>query len=224
MSFADLDAVISRAMLAWKPPERLSLSEWADRYFVLSAESAAEPGRWKCIPYQRGIMDAITDPAVTEVTLMKSARVGYTLMVCAGIGYYIAHEPASQLIVQPTVDDGKNFSKESIAPMLRDVPVLSAISVRDLEDKGPKNSSNTLTHKVFPGGILSIVGANSGAGFRRISRRIVWFDEIDAYPPSAGSEGDQIRLGIMRTQAFWNRKIVAGSTPLTAGRSPRTRG
>lgn len=142
-----------------------------------------------------------------------------TLMVCAGIGYYVEHEPASQLVVQPTVDDGKNFSKESIAPMFRDVPRLAAVSIRDLEDKGPKNSSNTLTHKAFPGGILSIVGANSGAGFRRISRRIVWFDEIDAYPPSAGSEGDQIRLGIMRTQAFWNRKIIAGSTPLTAGTS-----
>jgi CRISPR/Cas system-associated endonuclease/helicase Cas3 len=36
--------------------------------------------------------------------------------------------------------------------------------------------------------VLSLVGANSGAGFRRISRRVVIFDEVDAYPPSAATK------------------------------------
>jgi phage terminase large subunit GpA-like protein len=57
-------SVLARARAALRPPPRLSLSEWADRYFYLSPESAAEPGRWRTLPYQRGIMDAITDPAV----------------------------------------------------------------------------------------------------------------------------------------------------------------
>ena len=39
------------------------------------------------------------------------------------------------------------------------------------------------------------------------------FDEVDGYPPSAGTEGDQIKLGIRRTEYYWNRKIVSGSTP-----------
>jgi hypothetical protein len=34
----------------------------------LGGESAAEPGRWHTLPYQRGIMDAITDPTVEQVT------------------------------------------------------------------------------------------------------------------------------------------------------------
>lgn len=217
--YADMDAVLRRGRGAWKPPPKLSLSEWADEHFVLSAESAAEPGRWRTLPYQRGIMDAITDPSVSQVTWMKSARVGYTLCVSAAIGYHIHQDPASILVVQPTVEDAKEYSKETIAPMLRDVPVLAAIRYREVEDKGPKGSSNTLTHKAFPGGILSLIGANSGSGFRRKSRRIVIFDEVDAYPPSAGSEGDPISLGIKRSQAFWNRKIVAGSTPLVSGAS-----
>jgi phage terminase large subunit GpA-like protein len=49
-------------MALWRPPPRLSLSAWADENFVLSAESAAEPGRWKTLPYQRGILDAFTTP------------------------------------------------------------------------------------------------------------------------------------------------------------------
>ncbi len=177
MSYADLEAVIRRAMRAWKPPPRLSLSEWADEFFVLSAESAAEPGRWKTLPYQRGLLDAITDPTVSEISVMKSARVGYTLCMSAAIGYFMHQDPSSILVVQPTVDDAKNYSKETIAPMLRDVPVLAGIVFQDLEEKGPKNSSNTLTHKAFPGGILSLVGANSGTGFRRVSRRIIALDE-----------------------------------------------
>ncbi len=216
---ADLERVISSARGAWRPPPRRTLSEWADTHFVLSAETAAEPGQWRTLPYQRGIMDAITDPQVEQVTLMKSARVGYTLIVSAAIGYHVHQDPASVLVVQPTVDDSKGFSKETIAPMLRDVPVLAAIRVKDQEYKGPKDGSNTLTHKAFPGGILSLTGANSGTGFRRISRRIVILDEVDAYPPSAGGEGDPVRLAMKRAEAFWNRKVIAGSTPLVAGHS-----
>jgi phage terminase large subunit GpA-like protein len=64
-----------------------------------------------------------------------------------------------------------------------------------------------------------MVGANSPRGFRRVSRKVVIFDEVDGYPASAGPEGDQIKLGITRTQYYWDRKIIAGSTPTIAGRS-----
>jgi phage terminase large subunit GpA-like protein len=219
-AFVDVDAVVDRAMAAWRPPPRLSLSAWADRFFVLSAETAAEPGRWHTLPYQKELLDAITDPRIPIIVVQKSARVGFTLCISSAIAYFIAQDPSSMLVVQPTVDDAKGFSKETIAPMLRDVPVLSRISFRDIEDKGKGGKgSATLTHKAFPGGVLSLVGANSGSGFRRISRRVVMFDEVDAYPPSAGNEGDQIRLGMKRSEAFHNRKMIAGSTPLTAGAS-----
>lgn len=211
--------VVRSARAALKPPPRLTLSEWADEYFFLSAESAAEPGRWKTLPYQRGIMDAFTDRKVEQVSVMKSARVGWTKIVNALVGYSIHQDPCPILIVQPTVEDAKGYSKEEIAPMIRDCPVLSKVVFEDQDDAGPKESANTILHKRFPGGVLSMVGANSGAGFRRVSRKRVLFDEVDGYPPSAGSDGDQIRLGIARTTYYWDRKIGAGSTPLVAGRS-----
>jgi phage terminase large subunit GpA-like protein len=93
------------------------------------------------------------------------------------------------------------------------------VAFRDEGDRGPKDSSNTLTHKKFPGGVLSLTGANSGTGLRRISRRVIFLDEVDAYPSSAGSDGDPVELAAKRSEAFWNRKIVAGSTPLLAGHS-----
>lgn len=160
-------------------------------------------------------MDAITDPSVEQVSFMKSARVGATKMMGAAIGYYMHQDPCPIMVVQPTVEDAEGYSKEEIAPMLRDCAVLESL----VKQPTAKDSGQTILHKKFPGGILSMVGANSGRGFRRVSRRVVIFDEVDAYPASAGSEGDPIKLGMRRAEYYWNRKIVAASTPLTAGAS-----
>ena len=53
--------MLARCVATLKPPPELTLSQWADRYRMLSAESSAEPGRWHTdkAPYQREIMDAI---------------------------------------------------------------------------------------------------------------------------------------------------------------------
>ena len=197
------------AYAAFKPPKKLTLSEWADEYAYLSAESSAEGGRWHTLPYQKAMMDAITDPKIEQVTVMKSARVGYSKILNHIIAYHIHQDPCGIMVVQPTIEDAAGYSKEEIAPMIRDTKVLTNL----VSDAKTRDSNNTILQKQFPGGVLSLVGANSARGFRRVSRRIVLFDETDGYPASAGTEGDQIKLGIARTQYFWNRKIVAGSTP-----------
>ncbi|AGC43264.1 phage terminase, large subunit [Myxococcus stipitatus DSM 14675] len=217
--YADPGEVVRAARAAWAPPPKLTLSQWADEYFYLSAESSAEPGRWRTLPYQRGIMDAFTDSAVSYVSVIKSARVGWTKILGALIGYCIHQAPASILLVMPTVEDAKGTSKEEIAPMIRDCPVLTPLVHEDADVAATREGSNTILHKRYPGGVLSLVGANSGTGFRRISRKVVLFDEVDAYPVEAGRDGDPIKLGTKRTEYFWDRKIGAGSTPLIAGSS-----
>jgi len=198
------------ALEAFRPPKKLSLSEWADEYAYLSVESSAEGGRWRTLPYQKGIMDAITDPNIEQVTVMKSARVGYSKILNHVIAYHIHQDPCPIMIVQPTIEDATGYSKEEVAPMLRDTKCLHGL----VSEAKAKDGQNTLLQKQFPGGTLGLVGANSPRGFRRVSRRIVLFDEVDGYPVGgAGTEGDQIKLGIRRTEYYWNRKIVAGSTP-----------
>ncbi len=210
-----VDALLVLALEAWRPSPRLPLSDWSEQHFYLSPESAAEPGKWHTLPYQRGPMDAITDPEVTQVTWMKSSRIGYTKVVNATVGYYMHQDPCPIMVVQPTIEDAQGYSKEEIAPMLRDCPVLAAI----MPAPKTRDADNTILLKRFPGGSLSLIGANSARGFRRVSRKVVIFDETDGYPPSAGTEGDQIQLGIRRTEYYWDRKIILGSTPTVAGRS-----
>lgn len=210
---ARLDDIEAAAREAWRPPKRLTLSEWADEHAYLSAESSAQEGRWRTLSYQRGIMDAMTDPSLEMVVFMKSARVGYTKCLNNLIGYHIHQDPCPIMLVQPTESDAEGYSKEEIAPMLRDTPVLRG----RVAEARARDSGNTVLDKQFPGGTLSMVGANSPRGFRRVSRRVVAFDEVDGYPLSAGAEGDPIKLGIKRSEYYWNRKIVAGSTPTVKG-------
>lgn len=198
-----------------RPPPRLNLSEWAEANLLLSSENSADPGRWRTYSFQRAIMDAITDPRVTQVTWLKSARVGATSIMNAAIGYHIHQDPCPIMIVQPTLDDAEAWSRDQLTPMLQECP-----SLRGLVAKAKsRDSDNSLRRKKFPGGSLRIFGANSPTGFRARTIRLLVLDEVDAYPPSAGSEGDPIKLGIRRTETYWNRKIIAASTPLTSGES-----
>lgn len=195
------------------PPPKLQLDEWADQYRYLSRENSAEPGRWNTerTPYLRDIMRAITDPTVEEVVVMKAARVGYTEgIVGNGIGFFIDQDPCPQLVVQPTVDDAEGWSKDNLTPLIEETPRLHG----KVRDQKSRSSGNTILAKRYPGGSLKAIGANSPRGFRRLTVRIVWFDEVDGYPlGGAGSEGDQVSLGRKRALSFDNRKIIMGSTP-----------
>lgn len=82
-----------------RPPPPLTVSQWADRYRVLSAESSAEPGRWHTekAPYQRAIMDAIGDPHVRSVVVMSAAQIGKTdAFILNPLGYYMDYLPTRQ--------------------------------------------------------------------------------------------------------------------------------
>lgn len=200
-----------------QPPPTLSLSQWAAEYAMLSPETSAQTGKFFAFPYQNGIMDAVTDPSVEMITVQKSARVGYTKILDHIAGYFIHQDPSPILVVQPRVEDAEDYSDSEIGPMLRDTPVLAEIT-GSIKAKDPKQK--LLKRSFRNGASMRFVGANSPGGFRRITARIVEFDEVDGYPVhGAGKEGDQIRLGIKRSESFWNRKIIMGSTPTIKGES-----
>lgn len=209
--------MLARCLKALDPPPELTLSQWADRYRMLSAESSAEPGRWHTdkAPYQREIMDAIGDPHVRKVIIMSAAQIGKTdAFILNTIGYYMDYAPAPMLCMQPTLDMGQTFSKDRLAPMLRDTPEL-----RDKVDTKSRYSGNTILKKNFPGGHITIVGANSATGLASRPIKVLLADEVDRYPQSAGTEGDPLSLAQKRQTTFWDKKTVMVSTPVIKGHS-----
>lgn len=199
------------------PPPELTVSQWADAERRLSSEASAEAGRWKTdrAPYQRGIMDAVNDPSIDTVVVMSSAQVGKTEFLLNMIGYHIDYDPSPIMLLQPTVEMAQAFSKDRLAPMVRDTPALTG-KVRDSKSR---SSGNTILHKSFAGGHITMSGANSSASLASRPIRLLLADEVDRYPISAGAEGDPFNLAKKRTTTFWNRKIVAVSTPTIKGAS-----
>ena len=208
---------IAAGLSLLEPPPKLSVSEWADRYAVLSAESSAQPGQWitATAEYQRGLMDAGSDPLIERIVAMWGAQLGKTACLLNINWYYTAHDPSPMLMVQPTLEAAEDFSKERIAPAIRDTPALSKL----FRPSRSRDSGNTLLKKEFPGGGLALAGANSPAGLASRSRRIVQGDEVDKWEASAGAEGDPGKLMEARTATFWNKKIIYTSTPSIKGAS-----
>lgn len=160
-------------------------------------------------------MDSLHEKGIFETVVMKSGQVGWTEIVNNAIGYYIHRVPAPILLLQPTLDMAEAWSKDRFAPMLRDTKVLTS----RVADARSRDSGNTLLHKRFPGGHITIVGANSPASLASRPIRILLCDEVDRFPESAGTEGDPIDLARRRTATFRNRKILMGSTPTIKGSS-----
>lgn len=193
----------------------MKVSEWADQNRILTSEASAEAGIWRTsrCPFQKEIMDVIGDRSIEVVVFSKSSQVGATEIINNVIGYYIAQDPSPILVLQPTLDMARTWSKDRLAPMLKSSPALKG----KVKEPRSRNSENTVLHKKFAGGNLSIVGANSASSLASRPVRILLCDEVDRYPESASTEGDPIRLAIKRTQTFTNRKILMASTPTIDG-------
>ena len=213
-----VDVTVGRALENYRPPENLTVSQWAEKYRVLSRESSAEAGPWRNArtPYLVEPMDAITDPRVRHVTVVASSQVGKSELELNVIGYIIDQDPGSVLYIQPTIDDAKKFSRLRIAPMLRDCIRLH----RKVADVKSRDSGNTILQKTFPGGMLTIVGSQSPSALASTPARYIIGDERDRWALSAGTEGDPWALAEARTTTYYNAKLIDVSTPTIKGVSP----
>ena len=212
-----VDRTFSRAFSSYKPPENLTVSQWAERYRVLSRESSAEAGPWSNsrTPYLVEIMDAFTDPRVNQIAVVAMSQSAKSECELNMIGYIIDQDPASTIYIQPNLDDARKFSKLRIATMIRD----SARLRGKVAEVKSRDASNTTLQKSFPGGMLTIVGSQSASALASTPARYVIGDEVDRWALSAGTEGDPWSLAEARTTTFYNAKKVAVSSPTTRGAS-----
>jgi phage terminase large subunit GpA-like protein len=204
-------AAVQAALKIWAPPPKLTVSQWAERHRVLSPESSAEPGKWNTgrAEYLRGFMDAASDPEVEVVVGMFAAQTGKTTAIENIIGFHIDQDPSPILVVLSTLELAEAFSETRLAPMVRDTDCLA----EKVGDPRSRDSGNKIRSKAFPGGHLTLAGANSPSSLSSRPIRLVICDEVDRYPASAGTEGDPVALARKRTERFWNRKIILISTP-----------
>jgi phage terminase large subunit GpA-like protein len=189
-----------------------TVSSWADQHRMLSQKASAEPGRWRTerTPYLREILDCLgSNSPVQRVVFMAGAQVGKSETGNNWLGYVIHHAPGPMLLVQPTVDTAKRFSKQRLAPMIEETPILH----ERIAANASRDGGNSMMTKEFQGGVLIITGANSAAGLRSMPVRYLFLDEVDAYPADCDGEGDPVQLAEKRTTTFSRRKVYLCSTP-----------
>lgn len=208
-----VERALDRGLQGWRVQEPMTLEAWSRANFYLSAESSYVEQAWTPWPFQRAIMAVISNDDVAEVTVKKSARVGYTKILLAAIGYNAEHRRRNQCIWQPTDDDAEDFVKSELDPMLRDVAAMRTVFPSYLQ----RHKDNTLQQKKFIGSILRVKGGKAAKNYRRISIDAGYLDELDAFDSDIEKEGAPDSLAAKRLEGATFPKLVAGSTPKLKG-------
>jgi phage terminase large subunit GpA-like protein len=199
-----------------RPPG--TVSAWADRCRILPEASASRGARWRTstAAYLGGIMDAVHEPGIRKVAVMKAAQTGATESLLNILGYAIASAPSPILVVAPTFADAERMSKGRLADMIRTTPALSAtVTDRRLTGKDARGAS-TILLKQFAGGFLALGGSNTPNTFASISVRLAIGDDVDRWP-MLDDEGDPVALLMNRIRTFRDGRALFTSTPTLAG-------
>lgn len=206
---------VRRAARNLVPPPDLLPSEWAERNVRIPVGNA-KPGpiRFDNAPYQRGMLDAIKEPGIRRVSYKTGAQLGKTTIQQCITGYFIEHEPKSQIMVQPTQGDVQTFLETKLRPMLDANPSISNKMAKQRGREGVNNSRIIS----YIGGWLMFSWAGSPKTLRGRSAPITQADEIDGY--EATPEGDPGELLAQRSASFGDEALrTESSTPTIDGAS-----
>ena len=114
---ATIETIRAEALRALLPPPRLRLSEWIEREVHLPQGVSAQPGQVRLWPFQREIADAIGDPFIERVTLVKPVRVGFTTLLTSAVASFVANDPAPILCLLPAEADCRDYMVSDVEPI-----------------------------------------------------------------------------------------------------------
>ena len=156
---ATIELCRKAALDALRPPPALALADWIESNIFLPSTVSATPGRMRLWAYQRGICEALDDPEISRVTILKSARIGYTSLLTAVIGANVANSPAPILVVQPTSDDARDYATGDVDGVFDASPALRGL----LREDADENGRSTMLNRRFPGRVQE---THYGLGWR----------------------------------------------------------
>lgn len=197
---------------AWTPPPKVDYLKWAEDNIVLSERESPYPG-----PYNRdlfGYFDEVLramspDDPCRIVTLKKSAQLGGTVLAnifCCGS---LEMVPGDFLYVHPTEGNAQRWSKQKLAPMLK-----NTASLRELFSQKSRDGGDSVLYKERRDGrgAIQISGANSPASLSMVTMKNQVQDDLAKW--ETNSAGDPEAQADSRSQAHEFAKITKISTPM----------
>lgn len=206
-------SVLRRAAAHLVPPPDMRPSEWAEANIRIPVGNAIPgPINFDNAPYQRGMIDVIKEPGIRRVDYMTGAQLGKTTVQQCITGYFIAHEPRSQIFVQPTQGDVQTFLETKLRPMLDANPSISGKMAKQRGREGVNNSRIIS----YIGGWLMFSWAGSPKTLRGRSAPVTQADEVDGMDGT--DEGDPVELLAQRAATFGDLALsTRSSTPTIKG-------
>lgn len=211
-----INPIVKGVNAGFKPDPRLTVSEWSDKYRILTSEASAEAGRWRTdrTPYLKEIMDEMSPTSPTQqVKVIKGTQLGFSSIADNIAMCYLDFYPCPILYILPTETLAKGTSKRRLTPSIRAIPHLA----KKIIGGKSKNDIGETYSKAVAGGNIALGWSNSTASFRSFSARVVMLDDVDGF--GTFGEGDVMELGKARADAFANKKIYINSTPTISGLS-----
>ncbi|MFB9149537.1 phage terminase large subunit family protein [Roseovarius ramblicola] len=204
-----------RARRFLRPPPNLRPSEWSERTIRIPIGNAV-PGliRFDNAPYQREVLDMTADPRCVRITLMWGAQTGKTQTALCAQAYRIAHNPVSQVMMQPSQGDLHTWLETKFNPLVETNERLQELLAKPRGRDGVNNQRM----KSYPGGFLMFSWSGSPKTMRGRSAPFVVCDETDGYDRT--HEGHPVSLLWQRAATFGDQRMLLEiSTPSIKGAS-----
>jgi len=194
------------------PQERLTPSEWAEKYRVLSPEESDEPGPYSFdrTPYWREVCDWFTKN-VEEIVCLKGAQVGWSDLNRNLMGFCIDIDPGPAMVLMPDQKSAEDFRVERIEPLIKNTPAIG----RHLSDKRRDNTKHRIRFATMS---LFMVWAGSKTGTKSRPIRFLFCEEPDEYPMFSSTGGDPLAKAEKRLTVAASKgraRKVIGGTPTT---------
>jgi phage terminase large subunit GpA-like protein len=197
-------------LAAFRAPDRLTVTEWANRHRYLDERAAPEGGRYSSrrTAYAEEWMNSANCAWVRQITIIAGTQLGKTETLNNLIGYSIHQDPAPVMLVVPRNQDVRTASQRRLRPMVLSSPVL----VGELTSQEHDQKTSELA---FKRSVVYVRSSQSPADLASVPCRFVFTDEADKFPEWSGKEAPPLDLARERSKNFWNALCVVTTTPTT---------
>jgi phage terminase large subunit GpA-like protein len=214
--FDSLEEMMVEAAATVRPPERLTVSEAAEKYRYLN-NPGSYVGPWlnSKTPYLVEPTDVLSSVSYTAMIFCGPAQCGKTDMFLNWQTYTVCSDPADMMLIQTSQTTARDFSKRRIDRLHRHT---RAVGERLIQRR---NSDNTFDKQYASGMMLSLswpaINELSGKPVPRL-----WLTDYDRMPEDIDGEGAPFDLARKRATTFKsNGMCAAESSPGFVVENPR---
>lgn len=194
--------------------EKENICDWVESTVDLSFDqTASASGLIKLYPYQREVLEAMDDPAITDITLEAGQRLGKSQCWKLALLKHIHDGGTSGVVVYPSLELGERTNRDTLQPLLKTLPEVA----QDLAIKS--NILKTSYHIPSCNSIIYFVGG--GSQVISYTANFAVLDESDFVElrnsDAEDAQMSQTRALRLRMQTFAEKKFIVCSSPTLYG-------